>query len=138
MSFEFYGLGILLLGPCMFLLSWLLLFHFKIIYRPLRMTGIMFLDSSSEQEKVLRSQIPDLQYHWDEWHRLLHKIARQRWQEGELVQPDQLIRAFFYRFIIPWACKKMQKMCEKHKNDYEMLLKLHITHKEEESFTVYC
>lgn len=134
MSFEFYGL--LFFGFCMFLLSWLLLF--EIIYRPLRMTGIVFLDTSSEQEKVLRSQIPDLQYHWDEWQRLLHKIARQRWQEGQLIQPDQLIRAFFYRFIIPWSWKKMLKMCEKHKNDYEMLLKLHKIHKEEESFTVYC
>lgn len=122
-------LMLLLLPTGCFLLMWL--------SREFALVGITFIDTASEEEKHLRNQIPGLRYHWEEWNRLLNKIARQEWPNCKFIKPAEPIRAILYRFIIPWVWKMKLKKCKKHEKDYYMLLKLHLVNNEEDSFVIH-
>lgn len=108
----------------------------NLLARPLKMKGILFLDTAREDEKQLRMEVPELQFHWDEYQRLQELIVKQEWYLGNIIRPDHPIRAIFYHYIVPCLWKKKLAKCKKHKNDYELLLKMHLI-PEEESFVIH-
>jgi len=103
--------------------------------RPLKMEGMTFLDTAREDEKQLRREIPELHRHWNEYQRLLGSITKQEWRKGS-IRPGEPIRAVLYHYIVPFLWKRKVAKCDKHRNDYDMLLKLHLRH-EEESFVAH-